>query len=51
MLGVLPDSILDGVGESLGFAQVLAKESLKSLPTNRDVSLVLYLTLILLLAK
>ena len=51
MLGVLPDGTLDGVDESLGFAQALAKEGLESLPADRGVSLVLYLTLMLLPAE
>ena len=51
MLGVLPDGAPDGVDESLGFAQALAKEGLESLPADRDVSLVLYLTLVLLPAE
>ena len=48
MLRVFPDSVPDGVDKSLGLAQALAKESLESLPADRDVSLVLYLTLVLL---
>ena len=48
MLGVLLDSALDGVNTSLGFAQALAKEGLESLPADKDVSLILYLTLVLL---
>ena len=48
MLGVLPNSALDGVNKSLAFAQALAKKGLKSLPADRNVSLVLYLTLMLL---
>ena len=51
MLRVLSDSTPDGVDKSLGFAQALAKEGLESLPANRGVSLVLYLTLVLLLAE
>ena len=51
MLKVLPDSTSDGVDESLGFARAMAKEGLESFPTDRGVSLVLYLTLVLLLAK
>ena len=51
MLEVFPDSTPDGVDKSLGFAQALAKEGLESLPADRDVSLVLYLTLILLPAE
>ena len=47
-MGVLPDSVPDGVNKSLGLAQALAKDGLKSFPANRDVSLVLYLTLVLL---
>ena len=48
MLGVLLDSALDGVDESLRLAQALAKEGLESLPADKDISLVLYLTLVLL---
>ena len=51
MLGVLPDGIPDGVDKSLGFAQALAKEGLESLPADKSVSLVLYLTLVLLPAE
>ena len=51
MLEVLSNNALDGVNESLGFAQVLAKEGLTSLPADRDVSLVLYFTLVLLPAE
>ena len=51
MLGILPDSTLDGVNKSLGFAQALAKKGLESLPVDGDVSLGLYLTLVLLPAK
>ena len=51
MLRVLPDGTPDGVDKSLGFAQALAKEGLESLPADRDVSLVLYLTLVLLPAE
>ena len=51
MLGVLPDSTSDGVNKSLGFAQALAKEGFESLPADKDVSLVLYLTLVLLPAE
>ena len=48
MLGVLPNSALDSVNKSLGLAQALSKEGLESLPADSDVSLVLYLTLVLL---
>ena len=48
MLEVLPDSTPDGVNESLGLAKALAKEGFESLLADRDVSLVLYLTLVLL---
>ena len=48
MLEVFPDNALDGVDESLGLVQALAKEALESLPVDRNVSLVLYLTLVLL---
>ena len=51
MLGLLPDGTPDGVDKSLGFAQTLAKEGLESLPADRGVSLVLYLTLVLLPAE
>ena len=48
MLEVFPDSAPDGVDKSLKLAQTLAKEGLKSLSADKDVSLVLYLTLVLL---
>ena len=51
MLKVLPDSTPDGVDISLRFAQALAKKGLKSLPADKDVSLVLYLMLVLLAAE
>ena len=51
MLEVLPDSIPDSVDKSLGFAHALAKESFESLSADRNVSLVLYLMLILLPAE
>ena len=51
MLGVFPDGTPDSVDESLGFAQALAKEGLESLSADRNVSLVLYLTLVLLPAE
>ena len=51
MLKILLDSIPDGVDKSLGFAQTLAKEGLESLPADKNVSLVLYLTLVLLPAE
>ena len=48
MLGVLFNNTLDGVNKSVGFAQALAKKGLEFLPADKDVSLVLYLTLVLL---
>ena len=51
MLGDLPDGTPDGVNKSLGFAQALAKKGLESFSANRDVSLVLYLSLVLLPAE
>ena len=48
MLGVLLDSAPDGVNKNLGLTQALVKEGLELLLANRDVSLVLYLTLVLL---
>ena len=51
MLGVFFDSALDGVHESLGFAQALTKESHESLSAKKNISLVLYRTLLLLLAE
>ena len=48
MLGVLSNSALDGINKSLGLAQALAKEGLEFLLADRDVSLVLYFTLVLL---
>ena len=51
MLGDFLNSTPDGIDKSLGFAQALAKEDLESLPANRDVSLILYLMLVLLPAE
>ena len=51
MLGVLPDNSPDGVDKSLGFAQALMKKSLEFFLANKNVSLVFYLTLVLLPAK
>ena len=48
MLEVLSGNTPDGVNESLGLAQAFAKEGFESLPADRNVSLVLYLTLVLL---
>ena len=48
MLGVLPDSAPDGVDKSFELAHALAKQGFEFLPADRDVSLVLYLTLVLL---
>ena len=48
MLEVLSDSAPDGVDKSLGLAQALAKEDFEFFPADRDVSLILYLTLVLL---
>ena len=51
MVEVFPNSISDGVDKNLGFAQALAKKGLESLLADKDVSLVLYLTLVLLPAE
>ena len=51
MLGVLSDGTPNGVDKSLGFVQALAKEDLESLPADVNVSLVFYLTLVLLPAE
>ena len=48
MLGVFPHSASDGVNKSLGLDQALAKKGLESFPADKYVSLVLYLTLVLL---
>ena len=48
MLKVLPDSAPDGIDKSLGFAQGLAKKSFKSFLADKNVSLIFYLTLVLL---
>ena len=48
MLEVFPNGILDGIDKSLGFAQALPKEGLESLLADRDISLIFYLTLVLL---
>ena len=51
MLGVFSDNVLNGVNESLELAQALAKEGLESFPADRDINLVLYLTLVFLPSK
>ena len=51
MLRVLFDSTLNSIDKSLGFAQALAKKSFESFPANKNISLVLYLTLVLLPAE
>ena len=51
MLGVLPNNTPNGVNKSLGLAQALAKEGFESLLADGDISLVLYLTLVLLSAE
>ena len=51
MLGVLLNSAPDNVNKSLRFTQALTKESLESLPGNRNVNLVLYLMLMFLSAE
>ena len=51
MLGIISDSALDGVNKNLGFAQALTKKGFKSFPANRNVSLVFYLTRVLLPAE
>ena len=51
MLRILLDSAPDGVDKSVGFAQALTKESLKSLPPDKDVTLIFYLMLVLLPAE
>ena len=51
MLGVFLDSTPDSVDKSLGFAQALAKKGLESLLADKDISLVLYFTLVLLVAE
>ena len=48
MLGVLLDSAPDGINKSLGLAQALVKEGFESFSADRNISLVLYLTLVLL---
>ena len=51
MLGVFPNSALDGIKENLVFPQALTKENLESFLADRDVSLVFYPILVLLPAK
>ena len=50
-MGVFPDSAQDSINKNLGFAQALAKKGIESFPADRNVSLVLYLTLVLLPAE
>ena len=51
MLGVLFNGNPESVDESIGFAQALMKEGLKSLPADKDISLGFYLILMLLPAE
>ena len=51
MLVVFSDSTPDSVNKSLGFAKTSVKKGLESLPANRDVNSVFYLTLVLLPAE
>ena len=51
MLGVLTDGTPDGVDKSLGLAWALAKKGLESFLAERNISLVLYLTLVFLPAE
>ena len=48
MLRVLSDSGPDGVNKSLGLAQAFGKERLESLLGDKNVSLVFYITMLLL---
>ena len=51
MLGVFPNSILDGIDKGLKFTQALVKESLEFFPPNGDLNLIFHLLLLLLPAK
>ena len=51
MLKVFPDSAPDGIDKSLRFALALIKKSFKSFPADGNISLVHYLTLVLLPAE
>ena len=51
MLEVFSDSAPDGFDKSLGFALDLAKKSLESFPADKDISLLLYIMLVLLPAE
>ena len=51
MLGVFHGGTPDDVDESPGFAQALPKEGFESFPADKGVSLVFYLTLVLLPAE
>ena len=48
MLEILLNSALNGVDKYRELAQALAKESFESVPADKNVSLILYLTLVLL---
>ena len=51
MLEVFSDSILNGVDKGLGLTQASVKEVFKFFPSDRNVSLIFYLPLVLLPAK
>ena len=51
MLGILPNSIPDGINKGLRLTQASAKKGFKFLLGDRDITLILYLPLLLLQAK
>ena len=51
MLGVFSNSALDGINKDLRLTQALTKEDLEFFSGDRDVSLILYLPLMLLPVK
>ena len=51
MLTIFLNSALNGINKGLGFAQTWTKEGFKLFLGNKDVSFILYLLLMLLLAK
>ena len=48
MLRVFSNSAPDGVNKIFRFVQALTKKSLESLSANKEISLIFYLTLVLL---
>ena len=48
MLTLFPNSAPDGVNKVFGFAYILTKKGIKFFPVDKNISVVLYFTLVLL---